>query len=76
MREIDAEDVGRKLLDLINEEHPIEEDIGILNAEGKLLGVLITPDAYQFFLHKVEEEEDRADLASIREFDNSGERNQ
>jgi len=58
MRTIDAGAVGQQLVDLINEPDPLEEDIGIENAAGALIGVLITPRAYEFFLTKVEEEED------------------
>lgn len=76
MREIKLGDVGSKLKELLLEAHPIDEDIGVLEDNGELLGVIITPEAYEFFLRKVEEEEDRLDAETVREFDQSGEKDQ
>ena len=41
--------VGPELVDFINEQNPIDEDIGILDEYGGLSGVVITRDAYEFF---------------------------
>ena len=57
MRTIDINRVGPELVDFINEQNPIDEDIGILDEYGGLSGVVITRDAYEFFLRKVEEED-------------------
>ena len=43
---------------LVSEINPIDEDIGLLNKQGSLLGVITSKDAYEFFLRKAEEEED------------------
>ena len=64
------------MLSLLEEESPIDEDIGIVDSSGNVLGVVITEQAYKFFLDKVEEEEDRIDLESVRQFDKPGEKNQ
>ena len=74
MRTIDIGEVGGKFRDLINERDPIDEDIGILGTDGELLGVVLTKDAYEFFLRKVEEEEDRQDLRTVKDFHESEER--
>lgn len=76
MRTINKSDIGRKLAILLDEEHPIDEDIGILDEKGMVSGVVITRDAYAFFLRKVEEEEDRVDNETIEEFHRSGEKEQ
>lgn len=76
MRTVGAKDVGRELMGLIKEPHPIDEDIGIVDEGGDVLGVVITREAYEFFLRKVEEEEDRLDRQSIEEFRKSGEKDQ
>jgi len=73
MRNIDIEKIGKELVELINEENQID-DIGILNKDGDLLGVLISPQAYEFFLEKAEEEEDRIDKETVAEFHKSGEK--
>ncbi len=74
MREIGEKNIGEKLQILLEEKHPLEEDIGILNEKGELLGVVITKEAYNFFLKKVEEEEDRIDHETIEAFHKSGEK--
>lgn len=76
MRTIDIEKIGSELLALINEIDPIEEDIGIVGKDGGVIAVVIKKDAYEFFLEKVEEEEDRQDIQTVREFHESGEKNQ
>jgi len=75
MSEIDTSEIGEKLLSLINERDPIDEDISIVDNSGNVVAVVITQQAYQFFLDKVEEEEDKIDLESVRHFDKSGEKN-
>lgn len=74
MREIKIEDVGNKLQGLLLEKDPIDEDVGILGDDGEVIGVVIPQKAYEFFLKKVEEEEDRIDSQSVEEFNNSGEK--
>lgn len=76
MRTIDIDKIGNELTELITEKNPVDDDIGILNRDGDLLGVLISPDAYDFFLEKVEEEEDRIDKETVSEFNKSGEKSQ
>jgi len=58
---IDVNKIGPELVNLINEQNPIDEDIGILGPDGNLSGAIINRDACEFFLRKVEEEEDRLD---------------
>ena len=74
MREIDKSKIGKELITLINEEDPIDEDITILDGNGEILAAVITKDAYEFFLRKVEEAEDEMDNATVNEFHNSGEK--
>ena len=74
MRKIQAEQIGKALLDLINELDPIDEDIGIVDDKNNVLGVIINNAAYNFFLKKVEQEEDRLDRQTVEEFHNSGEK--
>lgn len=76
MRIIDIEKIGKEFTELINEKNPIDDDIGVTNKHGDLLGVLISPKAYEFFLEKVEEEEDRIDRETVAEFHKSGEKGQ
>ena len=76
MRKVDKSDVGKKLQSLLDEESPLEEDIGIFDEKGDLSGVVITKEAYRFFLRKVEEEEDRVDNETVEEFHKSGEKNE
>ena len=65
MRKVYKNDIGEKLQGLLEERHPLEEDIGIFNEKGELSGVVITKEAYDFFLRKAEEEEDRIDNETI-----------
>ncbi|MDF0605941.1 hypothetical protein HZU77_009775 [Neisseriaceae bacterium TC5R-5] len=68
MREIQSTAIGVELNTLLGVVNPIDEDIGILDENGKVLGVIITAEAYQCFLKKVEEEEDRLDAESVKQF--------
>lgn len=74
MRTINKAEIGEKLTLLLDEKHPVDEDIGILDEKGMVSGVVITKDAYEFFLRKVEEEEDRVDHETVEEFHRSGEK--
>lgn len=74
MRIIDKSDIGPKLALLLDEKHSFDEDIGIVGEGGFVAGVIITKEAYAFFLRKVEEEEDRIDRKTIEDFDRSGEK--
>jgi PHD/YefM family antitoxin component YafN of YafNO toxin-antitoxin module len=74
MREISKSRIGKELATLIEEEHPVDEDICILDEKGEISAAVITKDAYQFFLRKVEEAEDEIDNATVNEFHNSGEK--
>ena len=76
MRKVNKNDVGEKLQGLLDEPHPLEEDIGIFDEKGEISGVVITKEAYGFFLRKVEEEEDRVDNETVTEFHKSGEKNE
>ena len=75
MRTINKNEIGDKLIALLEEENPIDEDIRILDENGSIAAAIITSDAYQFFLKKIEEEEDRIDNRTVQEFHNSGEMN-
>ena len=74
VREIKKTQIGKQLADLLAEEHPVEEDIGILDEDGNVLGVIITPRAYDFFLRKAEEAEDEMDRQTADDFRGSGEK--
>lgn len=74
MRKIDKSNIGKELNTLIDEEHPLYEDIGILDESGDIVAAVITKEAYQFFLRKVEEAEDEIDNETVNEFHNSGEK--
>jgi PHD/YefM family antitoxin component YafN of YafNO toxin-antitoxin module len=76
MRTISNSALGKELLDLINEVDPAHEDIGIVDENGKLQAVILTPDAYAFFLRKIEEEENRIDNETVDAFHRSREGNE
>ena len=76
MRIIRLEETSKKLTDLVTEEDPVDEDIGLLDQNENLCGVIIPKEAYDFFLRKVEEEEDRLDADSVEAFRQSGEKDQ
>ncbi len=55
-----------ELVEWIRSPDPLEsEDVLIEDEEGTVLGVIIQPNAYAFFLKKVEEREDAIDYACI-----------
>lgn len=59
-------DVLRK----IKNPDPIEgEDILIESESGELIGVIIQPNAYKFFLEKIEEKEDEIDSTLDEKYD-------
>lgn len=73
MRRVELDSLPKETIQLINEENPLSEDIGIYDQEGSLSAVIITPDAYAYFLRKVEEDEDKQDAESLKGFDSSEE---
>lgn len=75
-RTIFTKAIGHELLNLINEDDPLDEDIAILDEHGQLKAAIITPQAYAFFLRKVEETEDRVDNETVEAFHQSGERDE
>jgi len=74
VREILKSHVGDELIQLIAEKDPLEEDIAILDEQGDLLAVVLTPHAYDFLQRKVEEAEDEMDRHSAEDFRGSGEK--
>ncbi len=74
MREINKSEVSKELVNMLDEKNPIDEDIAILDVSGSIVGVIITNDAYQFFLKKIEEEEDKIDSETVNDFHKSGEK--
>ena len=68
MRTIDLNDIGGKLLNLVLEENPVSEDIGIIDENGELLAVIIPKYLYDFLQEKVEETEDILDREAVEEF--------
>ena len=74
MRTIRKSALGPEFIRLLEEEEPDEEDIGVVDEDDNLLGVLISEQAYRFFLRKAEEAEDMLDLALADEFHHSGEK--
>ena len=73
MRRVELDSLPKETIQLINEENPLSEDIGIYDQEGNLSAVIITPDAYAYFLRKVEDDEDKQDAESLKGFDSSEE---
>jgi PHD/YefM family antitoxin component YafN of YafNO toxin-antitoxin module len=68
MRTIDLNDIGGKLLNLVLEENPVSEDIGIIDENGELIAVIIPKYLYDFLQEKVEETEDILDREAVEEF--------
>lgn len=64
---INSNSIPGNLLEKIKNPDPIEgEDILIVNDDGSLVGAILQPKAYEFFLKKIEEKEDELD-SSINE---------
>jgi len=76
MRTIDINKIGSELVNLINEQDPIDGDIGILGLGGALTSAIISRDVYELFSKKVEEEEDRLDNQTVEDFHKSGKKDQ
>jgi len=75
MRRINKTEIGNKLITLMDEDNPIDEDIKIIDESGSIAGVVISDKAYQFFLEKIEEAEDVIDSKTVEDFHKSGEMN-
>ena len=73
MRKIQLNDLPNEVVKLLNEENPLYEDIGISDEKGELQGVIITPEAYSYFIKKIEEDEDKEDLDFLNNFDSKSE---
>ena len=73
MRKIKLNQLPAGVIQLVNEENPLSEDIGIFDEKNDLAGVIITPDAYAYFLRKVEEDEDKLDSETLKEFNSEEE---
>ena len=73
MRKIQFNVLPSEVVKLIREENPIHEDIGVFDENGELKGVVITPEAYSYFLKKVEDDEDKEDLECLENFDSKKE---
>jgi hypothetical protein len=73
MRRVELSSLPEETIQLINEENPLSEDIGIYDQDGNLSAVIITPEAYVYFLRKVEEDEDKQDTESLKNFNSSQE---
>lgn len=66
---VPIEEVGEQLRQWLGGEHPPMNDIGILRQDGSLAGVIISKEYYDFFLKKIEEEDDRLDLIASDEYE-------
>lgn len=73
MMKIKSSDIPEDLLTKITNPDPLEgEDILIEDNNGVLLGAIIQPSAYKFFLQKVEEREDELDASLSEPYDKNG----
>ncbi|HYH05125.1 MAG TPA: hypothetical protein VEC37_18690 [Bacillota bacterium] len=72
MRTVNLTEIN-KLESMLLEEDPEYQDIGILDSNGKVLGVIIPEGLYQFLLEKVEEAEDEIDLQRAMDRENDPE---
>lgn len=68
MRDVEIEQIGNALKEMLVNPDPVDEDIVIKGENGEVLGVIISEKAYAFFLEKVEEEEDRIDSETVDAF--------
>jgi len=67
---IKASELPDELLSLIENPDPlVGEDILIENDDGNLIGVILQPKAYEFFVGKVEEKEDELDSSLNETYD-------
>ncbi len=65
MRRIELNKLPQNIIQLIFEKNPLSEDIGIYDEHGELASVIITPQAYEYFLREVEEKEDIESLRNL-----------
>ena len=69
---IKSTEFPKKILDKVINPDPLEgEDIIIEDDNGKTLGVIIQPEAYDFFLKKIEEKEDEIDSSLDEKYDSN-----
>jgi len=69
---IKSTDLPDSLLSLIENPDPLEgEDILIEDDSGKLLGVILQPKAYEFFVKKIEERENELDGSLSEPYDSN-----
>lgn len=73
MRRIELNSLPKEAIALIKEKNPLSEDIGIFNESGDISAVIITLEAYEYFLRKIEEDEDKQDTETLKNFDSSKE---
>jgi len=69
---IKSTDLPTNILNLINNPDPLEgEDIQIEDDSGKLIGVILQPKAYEFFVKKIGEREEELDGKLNEPYDNN-----
>ncbi|MBH0058752.1 hypothetical protein I6F65_17555 [Pseudoalteromonas sp. SWXJZ94C] len=67
---IKSSELPKQILDRVINPDPLEgEDIIIEDDNGKVLGVILQPEAYEFFLKKIEEKEDEMDSFLNEKYD-------
>ena len=67
---IKSNSIPADLLDKIKNPDPIEgEDILIVNDDESLIGAILQPKAYEFFLKKIEEQENKVDSSIGESYD-------
>jgi len=67
---IKSSELPKQILDRVINPDPLEgEDIIIEDDNGKVLGVILQPEAYEFFLKKIEEKEDEMDSSLNEKYD-------
>ncbi len=67
---INQSSISNELLNKIKNPDPLEgEDIVIEDNDGNIIGVIIQPKAYEFFLEQVKSREDQLDSSLNDEYD-------
>lgn len=67
---IKSGDLPEEILEKVLNPDPLEgEDVIIEDESGTMIGVIIQPDAYNFFLRKVEERENELDSELDEKYD-------
>ncbi len=62
--------ISNKLLNKIKNPDPLKgEDILIEDNDGKIIGIIIQPKAYKFFLEQIESRENQLDSDISEEYD-------